>query len=144
MLKRIISISGRPGLYKLVSQGNNMLIVEALDGGRRLPVYARDKVISLGDVSMYTDDGEDTLLSGVYENLYKVMAGKPVEIKELEAEKKLHDLFSQALPNYDRDRVKTSDIKKAFQWYNALVGAGVTKFVADEEPAAEEPVQEEK
>ncbi len=139
MLRKIISISGKPGLYSLVSQGKNMLIVESLNDGKRVPVHSRDKVISLGDVSMYTDDGEDTPLAGIYESMKEKADGKTIDIKALEADKKLHDFFAEVLPTYDRDRVKTSDIKKAIQWYNILIGAGITEFVAPEkeEPEAE-------
>lgn len=66
MIKRILSISGRPGLFKLVSQGKNMLIVESLQNGKRTPAYAHDKVVSLGDISIYTED-EDVPLADVLE-----------------------------------------------------------------------------
>lgn len=144
MLRKIISISGKPGLYSLVNQGKNMLIVESLNDGKRLPVHSRDKVISLGDVSMYTDDGEDTPLAGIYENMKEKTGGKVVDIKALEAGKKLHDFFAEVLPSYDRDRVKTSDIKKAIQWYNILIGAGITEFVAPEDVESEAAIEAEK
>ena len=73
MLKNILSITGKPGLYKLVSQGNNMLIVESLIDGKRMPTYARDKIVSLGEISMYTM-GEDIALSEVLTNLGKKAA----------------------------------------------------------------------
>lgn len=147
MLKKILAISGRPGLYRLSSQGRNMLIVESLSDGKRMPVYARDKVISLGDVSIYTSDGaDDTSLADVYQSIIKLTDGKAVDIKKLEKEGKLREFFGQALPGYDDDRVNTSDIRKALQWFNLLIAAGITDFAEAEqqsEPAAAEEVKEQ-
>lgn len=127
MINRILSIAGRPGLFKLVNQGKNMLIVESLADGKRFPAYARDKVISLADVSMYTHDGDEPL-SNVLESLKNVTKGEKVDIKTLEKEGKLRTFFAEVLPNFDDDRVYTNDIKKLFSWYNQLVAAGVTDF----------------
>ena len=74
MLKRILSISGKPGLYRLVSQGKNMLIVESLTNGKRMPAYARDKVVSLGDISIYTVE-DDEPLSEVLEKVKQTTTG---------------------------------------------------------------------
>lgn len=139
MLRRILSIAGRPGLYKLVSQGRNMLIVESLANGKRTPAYARDKVISLGDIAMYTTE-EDVPLPTVLQALKEKAAGEPVDVKGLEKEGKLRDFFGEVLPNFDRDRVYTADIKKLFSWYNMLLEAGITDFDVQENeaPAAEE------
>lgn len=145
MLRKIISIAGRPGLYRLVSQGKNMLIVESLADGRRSPAYAHDKVISLGDISMYTE-GDDVALADVLESLKAKAEGKPVDIKALGGEKGLREFFGEVLPDYDRERVYTADIKKLLQWYNALTAAGITEYKApaaetsatDDAPAAED------
>ena len=80
MLKNILSISGRPGLFRLVNRGKNMLIVESIANGKRTPAYAHDKVISLADISIYTEDGEDTLLGNVLEAVKTKTDGKPVDI----------------------------------------------------------------
>lgn len=77
MLRKILSISGRPGLFRLVNQGKNMLIVESLATGKRTPAYARDKVMSLGDISIYTNDGGDTPLAKVLEESVKPTRAKP-------------------------------------------------------------------
>lgn len=77
MLRKILSISGRPGLFRLVNQGKNMLIVESLATGKRTPAYARDKVMSLGDISIYTNDGGDTPLAKVLEAVKGVTRAKP-------------------------------------------------------------------
>lgn len=132
MLKRILSISGRPGLYRLSSQGKNMLIVESLADGKRLPVYSRDKVISLGDVSIYTNDGDDTPLSGVLNSIKEKEDGKVVDLKALKSSADLRAYMSEVLPEWDSERVYDTDIKKLLQWYNALINGGVTEFVEPE------------
>ena len=133
MLKNILSITGKPGLYKLVSQGNNMLIVESLLDGKRMPTYARDKIVSLGEISMYTM-GEDIALSEV---LTKLGAKEGLKVASIDPKKadndELRDFFGEVLPDFDRDRVYPSDIRKLVQWYNILVGAGITDFTAEEE-----------
>jgi hypothetical protein len=142
MLKNILSITGKPGLYKLISQGNNMLIVESLVDGKRMPTYARDKIVSLGEISMYTI-GEDIALSEVLTKLGEKEGLKTTTIDPKKASNdELHAFFAEVLPEYDRDRVYPSDIRKLIQWYNILVGAGITEFTAEEEGA--EAVVEEK
>lgn len=138
MLKTILAISGKPGLYKLVSQAKNMLIVETVDADRkRMPVYASDKVISLGDIAMYTDDDE-VPLADVLESVKKKENGAVTAIDYKKASvEELNAFMAEVLPTYDRDRVHTSDIKKLIQWYNLLVSNGVTEFVEKAEEAAE-------
>lgn len=139
MLRTILSISGKPGLYKLISQGKNMLILETLDSTKkRLPVYAHDKVISLGDIAMFTDD-EEVALAEVLDSVKKKENGAATSIDYKKASQaELHAFMAEVLPTYDRDRVHTSDIKKLIQWYNILVNNGITEFVAAEEEAVEE------
>lgn len=134
MLKTILAISGKPGLYKLISQGKNMLIVEALSADKkRMPIYASDKVISLGDIAMYTD-ADEIPLSEVLESVKTKEGGKEISLdyKKASAEE-LGEFMAAVLPNYDRDRVHLSDIKKLIQWYNLLVSNGVTEFVEKKE-----------
>lgn len=132
MLKNILSITGKPGLYKLVSQGNNMLIVESLADGKRMPTYARDKIVSLGEISMYTM-GEDIALSEVLTKLGEKEGLKVVGFDPKKADNdQLRDYFGEVLPDYDRDRVYPSDIRKLIQWYNILIGAGITDFTIEE------------
>lgn len=137
MLKEILSITGKPGLYKLVSRGNNMLIVESLVDGRRMPTYGRDKIVSLGDISMFTNDGDDVTLASVLESLKtkENAAACPVDVKKATT-KELQTYFAEILPNFDRDRVYPSDIKKLITWYNLLVASGNTDF-SIEEPETE-------
>ena len=145
MLKKILSISGRPGLYKLVSYGKNMLLVEGLTDGHRFPVHSRERVMSLGDISMFTTN-EDVPLSQVFENAAKKFENKAVDAKEYATPEKLHEFMGAVLENWDADRVHNSDIKKVIAWYNILVGAGITDFTSKEEEAepAEDSTEETK
>lgn len=131
MIRRILSISGRPGLYKLVSQGKNMLIVESLATGKRTPAYAHDKVISLNDVSIYTQ-GEDIPLADVFDKIAKANDAQQVDIKKFGSDNEMRAYFGEVLPEFDPERVYNNDIKKVFSWYNQLISAGVTKFKEDE------------
>lgn len=141
MLKTVLSISGRPGLYKLVSQGKNMLIVEAISTGKRLPAYAHDKIISLGDIAIYTIE-EDIPLADVFEAIKEKNEGKVVDVKALKNDKEIREYFATILPNFDDERVYTNDIKKVFNWYNALVDAGMTEFKSAEAEEIEESSEE--
>lgn len=131
MIKRIVSIAGKPGLFKLVSQGKNMLIVESLATGKRTPAYAHDKVISLADVAIYTND-EDMPLADVLEKVAAHTGGKAIDIKGFASDAAIREYFGEILPEFDKDRVYTTDIKKLFTWYDQLIAAGVTKFKDDE------------
>lgn len=131
MLKTVLSISGRPGLYKLVSQGKNMLIVEAIGIGKRMPAYAHDKIISLGDIAIYTME-EDIPLADVFESIKDKNEGKAVDVKAMKSDKEIREYFATVLPEFDDERVYTNDIKKVFNWYNVLVAAGMTEFKSAE------------
>lgn len=132
MLKTILSISGRPGLFRLVNRGKNMLIVESLLNGKRNPAYAHDKVISLGDISIYTVE-DDVPLSDVLESVKEKNDGNPVDIKAIGNEAAIRAYFKEILPTFDEDRVYTADIKKLLTWYNQLLAAGITDFTTKEE-----------
>ena len=132
MLKTILAVSGKPGLYKLISQAKNMLIVESLVEKKRTPVYASDKVISLGDIAMYTNDGE-VYLANVLETIKQKENGQVVPLNYKKASPdELRHFIEEILPNYDEDRVHISDIKKLIQWYNLLVSNGETDFTEKE------------
>ena len=130
-METILSIAGKPGLYKLVSRGKQNLIVEAIDEThRRLPAFATDRVTSLGDIAMYTD-AEDIALWEVLTKVGEKEDSKKASINYKKcSSKELRDYFAEVLPNYDRDRVHDSDIKKLLQWYNILVENGYTDFKA--------------
>ena len=137
MIKTILSISGRPGLFKLVNQGKNMLIVESLLNGKRTPAYAHDKVISLGDIAIYTYS-EEVALADVFESIKEKNEGKKVDVKALGDEAQIREYFATILPEFDDERVYTNDIKKVFSWYNMLIDAGFETFKATEEAEAAE------
>ena len=139
MLETILAISGKPGLYKLVSRGNNTLIVETLDAQKkRMPIFGADKVISLADIAMYTDD-EEVPLRRVFKNIFEKHGGKRVTLDYKKASKdELAAFMGEALPNYDRDRVYPADMKKLAQWYNILVENGVTDFEENKKEKTEE------
>lgn len=135
MLQTILSVSGKPGLYRLLSQGKNTLIVESLQTKQRLPILPKDKVVSLGDISMFTIE-EDVPLSEVLTRVQEHQAGMPFAEELLKDGDALRETFGEILPSYDRERVYTSDIKKLFSWYNILLAAGITSY-RDEEEATE-------
>ena len=126
----ILSIAGKPGLYKLISRGKANLIVEALDAThKRMPAFATDRVTSLADIAMYTD-AEDVPLMTILAALRDKEEGKPVSINYKKASsKELRDYFADGvLPSFDQDRVHDSDIRKLFQWYDILIKNDITNF----------------
>lgn len=134
MLKSILSISGKPGLYKLISSGKNMLIVEAMDETKkRMPAYAHERIISLGDIAMYTDE-EDVPLYTIFESMRTKENGQPVAMnpKKVKSDE-LYAYLGEVLPNFDRDRVHPEDIRKLILWYNILIKSGMTEFKEQEE-----------
>ena len=141
MLKTILSISGKPGLYKLISQGRNMLIVESLTDKKRFPAYGYEKIISLGDIAMYTDT-DDVPLKDVLTAMKEKENGAAVvmDLKKATADE-LRAYLGEVLPTFDRDRVYLADIKKLISWYNLLVACGITDF---EDTAEAETTEEGK
>lgn len=134
MLKTILSIPGKSGLYKLVSSGKNLLVVETVDEvKKRMPVHGTDKVISLADIAMYTDETE-VPLGEVLNNIKELKNGEVVDLNYKKATPaELQGFMAEVLPNYDRGRVYNNDIKKLISWYNILVSNGLTDFVEKSE-----------
>ena len=118
MLKEILSISGHPGLYKLVTQTSNGIIVESLETKKRMPAYATHKISALEDIAIYTEDKE-VGITDVFKNIFKYHEGKE-SISHKSSANELKAYFDKVLPNYDKDRVYVSDIKKIISWYNIL------------------------
>ncbi|MFR9619808.1 MAG: DUF5606 domain-containing protein [Rikenellaceae bacterium] len=133
-LKEILAIAGQPGLYKYVAQASRGLIIESLKDGKRSNVSGHSNVSSLAEISMFTE-GEDIALAEVFTRLYAITEGKE-SISHKESGDVIRKEFEKVLPEYDRDRVHLSDMKKCFAWFNILVGAGATSFDI-EDPAAE-------
>lgn len=121
-LKGIISISGKPGLYKVVAQGKNNVIVESLEDKKRFPAYSTDRISALEDISIYTYD-EDVLLKEILSKIFEKEQGAGC-IGHKEEKTKLESYLESILPNYDKERVYISDVKKIFQWYNLLHKSG--------------------
>lgn len=138
MLKTILSVSGKPGLYKLISSGKNMVIVESLTDNKRLPIYARDKVVSLGDIAMYTDEGE-VPLKDVLISMKKKENGEKASILPTAKPEELRSYFAEILPTFDRERVYPTDIKKLINWYNLINTANID--FETENSASEENVE---
>lgn len=129
MLKEILSISGKPGLQKMISNSSNAIIVESLLDGKRFPAYSNSKIIALEDISIYTET-EDMPLKEVFKRMYTKENGQAA-LSHKESNEKIIRYFNEIVPEYDKDRVYTSDMKKIIQWYNLLIEKRILKF--DEE-----------
>ena len=145
MKQTILAISGKPGLYKLVSRGNNSLIVEALDAThKRMPAFGNDRITSLADIAMFTET-DDVPLMSILASLRDLEGGKESSLNYKKASPdELHEYFTKVLPEWDRDRVHNSDIKKLIQWYNILVKAGVTDFEEEMAPTEGDNIDDRK
>ena len=145
MQQTILAISGKPGLYKLISRGKNNLIVESLDEThRRMPAFATDRITSLADIAMFTET-DDIPLMDVLENLKALEEGKKASIDLKKASSnELKDYFTKVLPEWDRDRVHVSDIKKLISWYNILIEAGITDFKEEMQPTDGDNIDDRK
>jgi hypothetical protein len=131
MLKGILAISGQPGLYKLVAESKNNIIVESLETGKRMPAYSTSKISALEDIAIFTDT-DDMPLKDVFKAISeKEDGGKTINHKS--SSKELRDYFAEVLPEYDRDRVYVSDIKKVLLWYNTLQEKDMLDFSEEEE-----------
>ena len=135
-LSKILAISGQSGLYLYVSQARNGAIVEALADKKRTSIGMTNKITSLADISIYTDD-EEVKLQQVFLDMKEVLGENDAPSAKSSAEE-LKGLFEQALPAYDRDRFYVSHMKKVVEWYNALKKYASLDFVNPEEEAAEQ------
>ncbi len=141
MFERILTISGKPGLYRLLSSGRNMFIVEAVDSThKRMPVYNSDKVVMLDDIAIYTDT-EELPLRNIFSLIYEKEQGVlPFDLKMATPEE-ITAYFEGILPDYDRERVYLTHMKKIYSWYNILISNGITEFDEPEEAEAEESAE---
>lgn len=136
-LSEILSVSGAPGLYKFVAQSKGGIIVESVGANaKRSIVSASAKVSALGDIAIFTEDSEVSLAE-VFDSIFEKNEGKVTKINKKSSAEELAAFFDAALPEYDKERVHNSDIKKIAQWYNLLIEAGMTKFQEDEEEESE-------
>ncbi len=136
-LTKIISVSGKSGLFRVVAQSRQAVIAESLLDGKRIPVHSSVKVSSLDEISMFTT-GDDVPLRTVLESLYKVEKGA-ASLDPKESDDKLFAKLGEALPEHDRERIYASDVRKLFSWYDQLLKAG--EFVKKE--AKEEKEEKE-
>jgi hypothetical protein len=138
-LEGIISIGGKPGLFKVITKRKNELIVESIGDGKKHFIYALDRVSSLEDISIYTDS-DNIPLPDVYERLYEIEEGKnTIDHKSTPAI--LKEKMVEILPDYDQERVYNSDLKKLFLWFNILIDADLLKSEAKKEPEPKDEKQ---
>ena len=142
-MREILAITGKPGLFKIVSHTGKSLIVEDLVSGKKFPVSPRDRVMSLGDIAMYTES-EDKPLGEILDAVYAKENGNKLDVKEIISGEGLKSKFGEIVPDFDKERVHDSDIKKLFTWYNLLLEKGYTKFTEEQEETETPAEKEEK
>ncbi len=138
-LSKILSIAGKPGLYKLAGEAKNNLVVESLTDGKRMPAFSHERISSLQEISIYTTD-EDLPLHDALKMIYDMTGAQKVDNPKKMSSAQLKELFGKAIPNYDEDSVYVSDMKKVFTWYNMLLDNELLDF--SEEGEAEEKPEE--
>jgi hypothetical protein len=136
MFKEILSISGKPGLFKMISQAKNIVIVESLIDGKRQPSFQNEKISLLSEVSMFTTSGEKPLRE-IFKNAFELEEGKKIEIDVKAAPDDLRQYFAKVLPDFDKEKIYPTDIKKFIIWYNILVEKNITDFDEPQEEDAE-------
>lgn len=144
MLKGILSISGQSGLFKMVAESKNNIIVESLDTQKRIPVYSTAKVSALEDIAIYTETSDVPL-----KEIFKAISDKEeggVALSHKSSGNELKKYFEEVVPDFDKERVYVSDIKKVLLWYNELHEKDMLDFTETEEEKAEgvEPEETEK
>lgn len=140
-LSKILSIAGKPGLYKLVAQSKNGLVVESLIDGKRINAFMNEKISSLEEISIFSST-EDIPLKEVLRNMFTQTNGlKTIDHKS--DDKAVKAFFGEAIPEYDKERVYVSHMRKIIGWYNSLVDKGLIDFVDEgQEGVSEETASE--
>ncbi len=138
-MNEILAISGQPGLYKYVAQSTRGVIVESLSTGKRTNVSGNAPVSAISEISMFTE-GDDIALPEIFTRLYAYTEGKAA-INHKESAEKIKAEFEAFFPEYDKDRVRVSDMKKCFNWFNALIAAGATEFTVPTAPEEAEATE---
>lgn len=141
-LKKILSISGKPGLYNMVAQTKNGIVVESITDGKRFTAFAHERMSALEEISIYTDD-EDLPLRDVLKNIYEKENGKK-SIDPSSSTDELAAYFGEVAPGYDKEKVYKSDIKKVFKWYNLLAEKGLLDFTDDNKEEEEKETADTK
>ena len=143
MFQEIVSISGKPGLFKMISQSKNMVIVESLIDGKRLPSFQNERISTLSDIAMFTDAGEKPLRE-VLKNAFELEKGEKITVDAKSEPDVLREYFSKVLPNFDKDKIYPTDIKKFILWYNLLIEKNIIDFDEPQEAEDAENVKNEK
>ncbi len=140
-LTKIISIAGMPGLYKIIGSMKQGAVVESLNDGKRFPTFASHKISSLSDISIYTS-GESIPLKDVLKKVYEKEQGK--ETPELKPDSdEMKKYFESVLPDYDKEKVHNSDMRKLINWYNILLKKDLLKPQENKEDDKPEEKTEE-
>lgn len=142
-LSKIVSIAGKPGLYKVLGSGKNSILVESLTDGKRFPAFTHQRISSLEEISIFTT-GEDRPLKEVFKSMHQQFGTKPDFDPKALKPAELADKFALAVPDYDTERVYAADIKKAFNWYFQLAEKNLIDFTEDkaESTEATEPAED--
>ncbi len=131
-LSKILSIAGKSGLFKLIGEAKNNIVVESIVDGKKQPAFAHERISSLHEISIYTETG-DISLKEVLKNLFKLQEAKPIERVKKMSSNDIKALFEKVVPDYDKDAVYVSDMKKVFVWYNILLEHNLLDFSDDDE-----------
>lgn len=138
-LSKILSIGGKPGLYKHVAQSKTGIVIESITDGKRSSAFASEQISSLNDISIFTND-EDVKLEDVFKSIYEKEGGKKA-ISPKSSSNEIKAYFESVLPDYDKDRVYVSDMKKVIKWYNALAENNILEFNKEEDKVEEKDVK---
>jgi len=141
-LSKILSISGKPDLYKHIAQSRNGIVIEGITDAKRINAFSTDKISSLQDIAIYTKD-DDLPLNDIFKNIFKKEDGKEA-ISHKASNKEIKAYFSEILPDFDEDRVYVSDMKRVFKWYNILQKQGLIDLEEPEKEENEESNEENK
>lgn len=142
-ISRILTISGKPGLFQVVGQTNNGVIVESLIDGKRSPTYSNHQVSALEEISIY-GKYDDIPLKDIFKKMYEVEGGKATSISPKDKGEEIRDYFSDIVPEFDGERVYNSDIKKVMSWFNTLLDKGFIEAEPETDESVEEEIVEEK
>ena len=135
-LSKILAISGKPGLFKHIAQSKSGIVVESIQDGKRTSAFASDQMSTLSDISIFTND-EDVKLEEILKSIFKKEEGKNA-ISSKSGSDELKAYFEEVIPEYDKERVYVSDIKKVLKWYNLLVENNILEFKEDQDTEVKE------
>lgn len=141
-LSKILAIAGKPGLYKMLAQTKNGLVVEGIPEGKKFTAFSHERISTLEEISIYTE-GEDKPLKEILKAIYDKQDGAAA-ISHKASGEELKTFFEEAVPDYDKENVYVSDIKKVINWYNSLHELNLLDFTEEEEKKEEEVEEENK